>query len=712
MNAIDDAGGHGFGCRHFSSANNQYVIAYLRARTPAGTLERVLARAGEVRSPEVLVDPGTWSTYEEFRRLLAACVAELGEEVLPEFGLDSFADITTPDTAAMLAAFGSPAALYADIGPAAAGVSPIVAISGQPVGETEWLMSMHFEPGFEPFREYCRYASGLVAVTPRLFGYQPATVVEEACQCYGDPACVLRVTWEPTDEATRRTQQLDVQVQMLQGSLEALQVTVGDLVSGEGLDVVLTRIVSSAARAVSAPSFVLAIDSGVKSSKRVFSDGLAPGEAEEVAGALLDGVRQTDSHCLVVDLTSTRRNYGRLAALKPNGEFYPQELSTLRAYGRLAAAALDAAAAHEATRDQAARAQALLTLSIALAEVASSDEMAQRIADAMLSVIDCDRALVILADGPTDGRVVGIAGYPPHLAAALVSRRFAFEVGAEPEVTIEQRTAPNGGPISGGQRAMALTGTVASASFPLTSDGQLLGFISASVTNQPERLTKSADLDVRLRGLGSQACTALNNAALLERVRHQALHDGLTGLPNRALILDRAEQMLARAQRSDVPVAAYFIDLDNFKLVNDTLGHAAGDQMLRAVADRLSGILRAHDTLGRLGGDEFVVLAESDSLERGAVWLAARLLDEFSTPFPLEGFISRTVATSASIGIATGWRATADELFRDADIALYRAKAAGRGRAMVFEPFMLGEAMRELEGEFSQLPAGSQRSGV
>ncbi|MCU1401257.1 MAG: hypothetical protein JWN62_4366 [Acidimicrobiales bacterium] len=704
MNAIDDAG-HGFGRRHFSSANNQYVTAYLRTRTPAGTLERVLARAGEVRTPEVLVDPGTWSTYQEFRDLLVACAAELGEDVLPQFGLDSFADISTPDTAAMLAAFGSPAALYADIGPAAAGVSPIVSISGEPVGDTEWLLSMHFEAGFEPFREYCSYASGLVAVTPRLFGYQPASVVEEACQCSGDPACVFRVVWEPTDEVTRRAEQLGVQVQMLQGSLEALQLTVGDLVSGDGLEVVLARIVSSAARAVSAPGFVLAIDSAVTSSKRVFSSGLEPAEEHAVAVALLDGGQQTDSHCLVVDLTSTSRSYGRLAALKPNGEFYPQELATLRAYGRLAAAALDAAAAHEETRAEAARAQALLTLSIALAEVASSDEMAQRIADAMLSVIDCDRALVILADSPTGGRVVGIAGYPPDLAATLVARRFAFEVGAEPEVTIEQQAAPNGGALSGAQRAMELTGTVASASFPVASDGELLGFISASVTTQPERLTQSADLEVRLRGLGSQARTALNNAALLERVRHQALHDGLTGLPNRALILDRAEQMLARAHRADVPVAAYFIDLDNFKLVNDTLGHAAGDQMLRAVAVRLSGIVRAQDTLGRLGGDEFVVLAESDSLERGAVWLAARLLDEFSVPFPLEGFISRTVTASASIGIATGWRATADELFRDADIALYRAKAAGRGRAMVFEPFMLGDAMRERE--FSALPAGS-----
>ncbi|MCU1395301.1 MAG: hypothetical protein JWM34_3729 [Ilumatobacteraceae bacterium] len=694
----DDA----FGGRHFGSANNQYIIPYLRTRTPPGTLDRVLARAGEQRSPDVLVDPGTWSTYDEFRRLLSACAAELGDEVLPEFGLNSFADISTPDTAAMLAAFGSPAALYADIGPAAAGVSPVVAISGHPVGETEWFLSMHFEPRFEPFREYCRYAMGLVAVTPRLFGYQSASVVEEACECRGDPACVFRVSWEPVDESTRRTQLLDVQVQMLQGSLEALQVTVGDLVSGDELEVVLARIVSSAARAVNAPGFVLAIDSAVESSKRVFSDGLDATSAAAIADALLGGRQLTDSHCLVVELASPRRTYGRLAALKPNGDFYPQELGTLRAYGRLAAAALDAAAAHEETRVQAARAEALLTLSIALAEVTTSDEMAQRIAQAMLSVIDCDRALVMLADSPATGRVVGIAGYPPELAAALVGRSFPIEASPEAVVTIEQFDESSSTVLSGGQRTMTWTGTVAAASFPIVSDRGLVGFISASVTNRPDRLTGSADLGVRLRGLGSQARTALNNAALLEQVRHQALHDELTGLPNRALILDRAQQMLARATRTGVPVAAYFVDLDNFKLVNDTLGHAAGDQMLRTVAERLSGMLRSQDTLGRLGGDEFVVLAEDESLDRGAVWLAARILDAFSSPFHLDGFVRRAMNTSASIGIATGWRCDADELFRDADIALYRAKAAGRGRATVFEPWMLSEAMQELEEEFDR----------
>ena len=111
--------------RHFAGTNTQFMIKYLRSRRPAGTVERVLQRAGEHRSPEALLDPLTWSTYSEFRSLLTACASELGDDVLPAIGLDAFADVSTPEATAMLQAFGSPSSLYADIGPAAASLSPV-----------------------------------------------------------------------------------------------------------------------------------------------------------------------------------------------------------------------------------------------------------------------------------------------------------------------------------------------------------------------------------------------------------------------------------------------------------------------------------------------------------------------------------------------------------------------------------------------------------
>jgi diguanylate cyclase (GGDEF)-like protein len=166
---------------------------------------------------------------------------------------------------------------------------------------------------------------------------------------------------------------------------------------------------------------------------------------------------------------------------------------------------------------------------------------------------------------------------------------------------------------------------------------------------------------------------------------YQALHDSLTGLPNRALILDRAGGVLARARRQDLPVAALFIDLDDFKAINDTLGHGAGDELLQSVATRFAAALRASDTVGRLGGDEFVILVEGASLLAGPEVVAERVLDVLSAPFVLNGE-PRQIA--ASIGIASGPRPTAEDWLRDADIALYEAKAAGKNGYIVFESEM------------------------
>ena len=176
-----------------------------------------------------------------------------------------------------------------------------------------------------------------------------------------------------------------------------------------------------------------------------------------------------------------------------------------------------------------------------------------------------------------------------------------------------------------------------------------------------------------------------------------ATHDVLTGLPNRKLIRDRTEQLLARARRYGVPLAAIFIDLDNFKLINDTFGHRAGDELLCAVVARLQGAVRETDTLGRLGGDEFVVIAEELSLAAGPELIAERLLEALSEPFTI-GDGARLKVT-ASVGVASGRRDSAEELLRDADIAMYRAKCNGKDRYVAFESEMQGAVQSRLELE-------------
>jgi diguanylate cyclase (GGDEF)-like protein len=180
------------------------------------------------------------------------------------------------------------------------------------------------------------------------------------------------------------------------------------------------------------------------------------------------------------------------------------------------------------------------------------------------------------------------------------------------------------------------------------------------------------------------------------QLRHQALHDALTDLPNRVLALDRAEQMLARARRQHLPVAALYIDIDGFKHVNDTFGHAAGDDLLRIVATRLASVVREGDTAARLSGDEFVVLVEGSVLDAGPELVAERLLEVLRQPYDISGNIKRRLSITASIGVASGLRSSAEELLRDADLALYGAKAAGRNCYTLFESGMQTAAQDRL----------------
>ena len=184
-----------------------------------------------------------------------------------------------------------------------------------------------------------------------------------------------------------------------------------------------------------------------------------------------------------------------------------------------------------------------------------------------------------------------------------------------------------------------------------------------------------------------------------EELSFLATHDPLTGLPNRTLILDRVEQMLVRSRRSKTPVAALFVDLDNFKQVNDTLGHAVGDELLQAVAARLDSGVRATDALGRLGGDEFVVVSEALTLEVGPELIAERLLEALEQPFQLGPYKQTRVMVTASIGISAGAHTSAEDLLREADIAMYRAKWDGKHGYAVFEDGMQHTMQHRMELE-------------
>ena len=184
-----------------------------------------------------------------------------------------------------------------------------------------------------------------------------------------------------------------------------------------------------------------------------------------------------------------------------------------------------------------------------------------------------------------------------------------------------------------------------------------------------------------------------------EELAFMATHDQLTGLPNRALTLDRGAGMLGRARRHQTPVAALLINLDNFTGINDTLGQALGDELLRSIAARLQGVVRDTDALGRLGGDEFALLVEDVSLSAGVEVIAERMHEALKQPFRLAGREDAELTVTASIGIATGERASAEEFLRDAEIALHRAKGEGKNRYVVFEAGMQDLVQTRVEME-------------
>ncbi len=183
-----------------------------------------------------------------------------------------------------------------------------------------------------------------------------------------------------------------------------------------------------------------------------------------------------------------------------------------------------------------------------------------------------------------------------------------------------------------------------------------------------------------------------------DQLRHQAFHDKLTGLPNRALFIDRLEQAIIRGNRRKRQFAVLFIDLDRFKPINDSLGHLVGDDLLREVARRLQHKLRAEDTITRLGGDEFTVLLEDLHNSENAITIAEKIQDTISKPCLIE---SNEVIVTASIGIAMydASYKSAENMLRDADIAMYRAKTLGKGRHAIFDSSMHARAVQLLELE-------------
>jgi diguanylate cyclase (GGDEF)-like protein len=340
----------------------------------------------------------------------------------------------------------------------------------------------------------------------------------------------------------------------------------------------------------------------------------------------------------------------------------------------------------------------LVTLSRDLAETLDPRDIGERLARHLAEATRADSCIISSWDRVQDA-VVGFATFPPENLASYSS---SYPLSRFP---LTRRVLDEKQPVSlHADDADADPDEVAIlreedqtslAMVPLVAKGQTIGLIELS-----RKGARFEDRDVTLAfTFASEAAMALENARLYQELRHQAFHDGLTHLPNRALFTDRLEHALARSERRGSLLAVLFIDVDDFKTINDSMGHARGDLLLSAVADRLRLCIRTADTAARLGGDEFALLLEDLDGRPEAEAVADRILDVMSRPIQLP---DATVGVGVSIGVCfpgTGGE-TADELLRNADYAMYRAKTLGKGRVEIFQPGLRAGAAerRRLEG--------------
>ncbi|HEY7629630.1 MAG TPA: EAL domain-containing protein [Thermoleophilaceae bacterium] len=289
------------------------------------------------------------------------------------------------------------------------------------------------------------------------------------------------------------------------------------------------------------------------------------------------------------------------------------------------------------------------------------------------------------------------AGWPPGMVGNVTSpfddaSQAAMAIRTEAPVVVDDYAAEV---RFGGAPVLLAHGAVSGITVPISGREMPFGVLAAHATSVRSISTDDVNF---LQSVANVMAAAIERRRSEAATRHQALHDPLTGLPNRALFRDRLQHALARARRNSTTVAVLFLDVDNFKVVNDSLGHEAGDELLTALAPRLADAVRSGDTVARFGGDEFVLLCEDVVDEQEALEIAQRVKQCFAEPLTIAG---GEHVVSASIGVAMPSEGHDDPeaLVRDADAAMYQAKERGRARYEVFDADMRASAVKRLQVE-------------
>ncbi len=671
---------------HFSCSLTAVLLARVHAFGGEEAVARLLRESGVRRTPEYLLELGNWVSYDE-----AIALWDTGAAITmdPQFayrlGEDATERLKASPVAALLRSLGSPEEVYRQMATTATKFA-ITAI-GEALEVGPGYAEIRFVPaeGFPRNAHHCAWTAGLLTQTTVLFGLPPAMVEHDRCAALGAPDCTYRVIWDAASAAEAadspaQTAALKQQLAAMTERLQSMFATASDLIAAGDLDVTLAQITDRAALEVRAPRYLLAVRPMSGGDPHIHHRGFDEDEAYDCAERILSTpLNELPRSWLVVPVRSHRSDYGRLLAMYGDGQgFFAQERELLEVYARYAATALDTATALAEAKQRHEQASALLELARALATAGTSDEVAVRLVDAVPAVVDCDRVGVYL----WDEECRELCGRAVYSADGEDLEPVDWSVGPDDDTLLRDWLACKGleplfvdgdhghPPL---REFLTHLGALASIVVPISSREHFLGAISVSVKQEASRLRPNPDLLDRLSGIAAHATTALENGRLVDRITHQARHDGLTGLANRAELAEALSRATAGTRARDARFTLFYIDLDEFKPINDELGHQVGDELLIAVSLRLRACLRDIDTVARIGGDEFAVLVSGVGEGAESDQVLQRLRGAFLDPFDLQ---RHRVRVGASIGRAV-WPGDADDidgLIRNADAAMYEIK--------------------------------------
>lgn len=689
------------------------LLRYVERNLGSAAAERVVRRAGlgELEALRADVDGTRWFSRDEVLALAQAGARicqddDFGRRIGEELVRSNIVDGMLP----MLRSSGSVEAALPGFLNAGAKMAMTRRMKLVEASPGNAVIEAAFDPASDAHPFFCGVVNGFYSAMPWIYG-ACGSIVEISCQCRGDAQCTYLLAWdgEPTsaadgDDAVRAIVGSDSvgAADPLLRRFEQLQDMAAALATAEDISTALELVADLSALVVSAPRHVLAVRTSKTDELRVHQQGWADSDEAVAVAHRLDRGEVLPNE-IAVPVASDKGHYGVLSAIySPGSTAGDVERRLLASYAKHAASAIEAAAALESARRDRDTARALLSLSRALGLVTTQAEVIDTLAEILPAVLDSDHVWLWMWNASAARLELAATSFdlpdadlPTILEAAELPGIQRLALRPEPAfLDVGTERAPI-------DRHLVATGTQWGAVVPIQARGDFLGVIVAGYREMLEASDRD-DLVDRMEGLAGQAASALDNARLLDRVRDQALRDPMTGLPNRPLIEDRATHALRSAARDGSSVGLLFIDLDRFKIVNDTLGHSAGDRLICRVAERLAESLRGADTLARLGGDEFVVLLPNiDSVET-ATGVANRIVEGLRAPFDFDG---RKLFVSCSVGVAVSGEhgETYGDLLQHADSAMYEAKAHGRNtyevRAKRADPVDRRRTVLDLEAD-------------